>query len=342
MTQQQQQSTALEKARELPEWALPVVGPFADPSRFELLLPALPVNSTLGFGHVPSISLVHVSPNVLDGEVFKVGSRQENGAWVDLFAYSKPALSKMAGAAGISINTQRVDRGTNRDYCEVKAVGGMKNESGQSIFRSATKAFDMEDVAAEAWRNRVARNDKADAKKKKTEPQMKQDHAAEMTAFRKHLLRRTEAGAITAVIRELLGIKGAQTREQIAKPKVILRVDFRPDASDPVVKRFLLERADAATMALYGIGLGERTKAPHGEAEVIHGDDPGPAALTAGSEAAAAAEPEVPAEDFTRRVFEGFDAVGLDLAERSRILTASGGDMRKAYDLLNELANSES
>lgn len=339
MTQEQQQTTALEKARELPEWALPVVGPFADPSRFELLLPALPVNSTLGFGHVPSISLVHVSPNPLDGEVFKVGWRPEGG---DLFAYSKPALSKMAGAAGITINTQRVDRGTNRDYCEVKAVGMMKNESGQAILRSATKGFDMEDVAAEAWRNRVARNDKADAKKKKTEAQMKQDHAAEMTAFRKHLLRRTEAGAITAVIRDLLGIKGAQTREQIAKPKVILRVDFRPDASDPLVKRFLLERADAATMALYGIGHGEPTKQHLGMAEIVHEDEPaGNLPAAEATAAAAPAEPEVAAEDMTRRVFEGFDALGLDLGARAEILTKSAGDMRKAYDLLNEIANSE-
>lgn len=318
--------TEITRLQSMPAWALERLKPFADATKYELLLPALPIDSQLGYGYAPSVSIVTIDPSPLSGEVFSVGARYEGQQKVELFALAKPGLLKLASAAGVQMRTERVDDRRNPDYCEVKAIGLMRTETGQPMVRTATKAFYMPDVSAEAWRSRVKRNDYKPSDKRKSEISLKTDHDGEMLSFRKHLLRRTEAGAITAVIRELLGVKGAQTREQIAKPKVLIRVDFRPDHADPVVKRFLLEQAADATRALYA-------GAPRSHAEVVEELPPDDETLQARQNAALAphaetAPPEPTEEEIIQQVERGCDILGLNLIQRNDLFTKHSGDLK--------------
>jgi hypothetical protein len=241
-------STALTiSSSAMPAWLSGPLSQFLDNPGVELILPSMPVNAELGFGHKVAVSVVTISPNPDDREVFKVGS---NRAGQPVYAYTKPGLEKMAEAAGIQIRTERTDDRSNGDYCEFRALAGMKGSNGQSIIRTATKAFDMKTVEDEAVRNRM--------KEGVTEAQAREGARAEVTAFRTHIVARTETGAILRVVRSLLAIKSGLTAAQIARPKVLARVEFNPDASDPVVKRFLLEKGADASASLYPKGESAR------------------------------------------------------------------------------------
>lgn len=330
--------TEIARLDSMPVWARAALEKYADTARYELLLPALPVDSQLGWGYAPSVSVITIDDNPLNGEVFKVGSRKNGNEWVDLYAYAKPGLLKLASAAGIHIRTERVDGRRNSDYCEVRAIGAMRTETGQPMMRTGTKAFFMPDVSNEAWRSRVDKNKKLKSNEQKTEVELRQAHDGEMLSFRKHLLRRTEAGAITAVIRELLATKGGQTREQIAKPKVLIRVDFRPDHNDPVVKRFLMHQADAATRSLYG------PQHLSTAAEVIEDLPPDHETLEAREHAAAALpatastpQPvvEPTEEEIIADVERGCDILGLNLLQRNDLFTTHKNDLRAMLKDLN-------
>lgn len=233
-------STSLVALAQMPGWLAQPLGQFLGNPAFELILPSVPVSAELGYGHRVAVSVVTISADPNDREVFKVGTRDGQ----PVFAYTKPALEKMAEAAGIQIRTERRDDRRDGDYCEFQAVAGMKGSNGQVIVRTATKEFRMAAVEAEAVRNRMKlRNE--------DETTARRECQAEMTAFRKHIVARTESGAMLRAIRSLLAIKSGLTAAQVARPKVLARVEFNPDTDDPVVKRFMLEKGFEAQSALY-------------------------------------------------------------------------------------------
>lgn len=332
----QQNPAPIARLSTMPAWARGPLEKFVTNPDYEPLLPALPVDSQLGYGFVPSVSVVTINPDPAAGEVFVVGKKGD----ADLYAYAKPGLLKLASAAGIQMRTERMDDRRNPDYCEVRALGAMRNETGQPMIRTATKAFYMPDVSAEAWRSRVKRN--KPGQYHKSEAQLKELHEAEMLSFRKHLLRRTEAGAITAVVRELLGVKGAQLRSEIARPKVIIRVDFRPDHTDPVVKRFLLEQSASATASLYGPPRASSAAEIVAEVEPDEETIAARAAIAAApAPAAPAPEPEPSEDELIAQVEKGADILGLNFIQRSQLFEQHGGDLKAMLRDLNARVEGE-
>ena len=327
-------STALAVGDLLPEWALKPLERFLNNPNFELLLPAIPVNSKLGFGYDLSVSVVQIDPNPINREVFKVGTRDGQ----ELFAYSKPALEKMASAAGISIGpTRRMDPGSDQDFCHMGVSGMMKNESGQPILRSASKAHYMPHVIESALQEKRKYNPG------KPDSELMPLVAGEMAQFRRHLIARTETGAILRLVRQFLAVKSALTKEQIAKPKVLLRVDWRPDVSDPETKRFLLEQGARGAMALYGPEA-RRLEGPASDvsaAAVIEEEDPETREAMAAYSAAPITVPAAPSpQESAKNLFEEACAgLGLGFVEAADILTASGNDYAKAAQAIERMAN---
>jgi hypothetical protein len=316
-------STALTiSSSAMPAWLSGPLSQFLDNPGVELILPSMPVNAELGFGHKVAVSVVTISPNPDDREVFKVGS---NRAGQPVYAYTKPGLEKMAEAAGIQIRTERTDDRSNGDYCEFRALAGMKGSNGQSIIRTATKAFDMKTVEDEAVRNRM--------KEGVTEAQAREGARAEVTAFRKHIVARTETGAILRVVRSLLAIKSGLTAAQIARPKVLARVEFNPDASDPVVKRFLLEKGADASASLY----------PKGEsARQVDAIDVTDTADDEGFEQEPLQLGNAPVEDVNNepdwisRFVEMRAQIGISSDEANALAREHGGDFKAMCKALNE------
>lgn len=334
---------ALATPDDMPDWLSGAVQKYANNPNFDLLLPAIPVSSKLGWGMAPSVSVVQLNPDPNAGDVFKVGKK--NGA--DVFAYSKQALEKLASAAGISLRMVRVDDRSDRDYCEVEAIGVMANESGKEIIRTARKAFHMADVEAAAMQEKIKWNQGM------TEEAARAAVANEMAGFRKHLLARTESGAANRVIRALLAIGSGLTPAQVAKPKVLVRIDFRPDPTgDPDLKRILVDRGMGSSLALYGPAQAQQSenKTRHiGAAEVLDddpeteraralADNPEGEGRGVSPEAVAVGQPSGPInpED---RFYEAAEAVGLSIGECRRLIEKHQGDHDAAYQALSRMAN---
>jgi len=336
---------------QIPPWLAQSLDRYLGNPAFEVLLPSIPVSSELGYALRPSVSVVQISANPADREIFKVGSEKVGNVWEDRYAYSKQALEKMAEAAGIHIATMRMDDRSNPDYCEMKARAAMRGASGQPVIREATKAFYMPDVEAESWRNRVKRNERAKPGDQKTEPQLKEENDAEMTAFRKHLLARTESGAMLRVVRNLLAIKSGLSREQVAKPKVLVRVEFQPDPADPVARTFMLEQGSKAMLSIYGPPAHEeRHTRELGPAVVTEPEDDETMRARAASHGeAASALPQgalPPAEteqepDYFTLIQQGSEILGLTTKDRNDLFVKHGGDLKAIHQEISQRANQD-
>jgi hypothetical protein len=346
-------STAL-VAGEMPDWLKGTIEKYVNNPHFDLLLPSIPVGGSLHPWYKPTASLVQLSANPDDGDVWKAGKKNDQ----DVYALSKAGLMKIADAAGISFAPSvRMDDRSNPDYCEIQASGWMLNSMGQRIEKSAIKAFYMPDVEAEAMRT------KARWEKTATEAQLKQLVAGEMAQFRKHLVRRVDTGAKTAVVRELLAVSGNLTAAKIAKPKVCLRFDFVGDMGDPDVKRFMLEQATGARRDLYGP---ERpSKRDLGEAEEVidsvvddetletrkRASEGGGQPDGRVREVAPSGSPEPAADpltlplsgepDYLTLVAEGCRALGLTSEAKNALAMRHHGDLRAMYLELNAQANKD-
>lgn len=337
-------TTALAKIENMPQWLAEPLQRFAGNQSFELILPAIPVNSQPGWGYVPSVSVVTLNPDTDGPDVYKVG-------WKDnapTLAYTKVALEKLASAAGISLRTMRVDDKSDRDYCEVEAVGTMKNESGVPIEVTARKAFHMKDVEADSWNSRVKANERAKSYKK-SEEELRAAHESEMLSFRRHLVARTESGAVNRVIRKLLAVPSGLSAAQVAKPKVLIRFDFRPDPGNDIeMKKLMLQQGYGSTNRLFGPAAPTH-QTRHTDAEVIEddpeteraralADNPEGEGRGVSPEAVAVGQPSGPInpED---RFYEAAEAVGLSIGECRRLIEKHQGDHDAAYQALSRMAN---
>lgn len=319
----------------LPPWAEEVLRPYLGSTEFELILPAMPMSGALPSALMPSISIVRIDPDPANGDVYPVGRKNVDGQWVNVLAYAKPALERLASAAGVQLRTRRTDDMRDPDLCAFEAVGAMLNSTGDQVMRSASAAIRLTQWSEDRWTEILAANEKY-PDKKKDEPKLRADWRAEMAQFRKHFASRVETKAALRVIRQLLAIKSQLTAAQVARPKVLARIS--PNLNDPEVRSAMLTRGLFAGALLYGPepSRAEVVEEPRRALPAADGggDDERAEALAAIERPAAAAEQSAEA-----LFAEGCDVLGLDLHERAKILTAAAGDWAKANAALNEIGN---
>lgn len=331
-------TTALAVVPDMPEWAKRAVEPYTAPGAYNLLLPAIPLNGTLGFGQQISVAKVSVNPDPKSGEVYKVGSRFVGGQekFEDVVAMAKPALMRIASAAGIQFKTSRVDDRSNRNAVEYECVSAVKNSSGAVVVQAYRKAIDLRDVHDASLAKRIADNKKAEPNKRKTDEQIEADVEAEMVQFRLHMAARCETGAILRAVRGQLGIKSQWSKAELAKPFILLRVDFQPDASDPDVKRFLLEQGQRSAAQLFAGGM---PIASHPEAVVV---DDSPAEPEFTSDQPDAATVVVTVEkpvDLDAAVAEAARALEIGFGDLQNLYRKHGNDAKLVLAELNAMAN---
>lgn len=212
---------------------------YSDKKKFNSLVPTQTFFDAVGPFHKLTVETVQVSPDPEDGDVYSLKSF---GAG-DLFGFSKPGLMKFAYAAGILFvpqETHRVDDASNPDRVEFKATGVLKKADG--TYRVVTCSYEFDLVNEE----KILRNV---AKKKKLSEQWVQDRILQ---YRKHKVARADTGAHNRVIRELLALKSGYTKDELAKPFAVPRIDFMPDLTDPVVKRAMIDKFSRAEEAVFG------------------------------------------------------------------------------------------
>lgn len=251
-----------------------------DPKQANLLVPSQDIQQVSPW-HAARTSIVQVNPDPDAGDVFKVGSRYDSAgkAFVDLYCMGKPALMRIAAAAGIVWSFR--DSGVvsvNSSYVCYKAVAAVRLPDGSFQPILANKEIDLEVIEAELRDQALKKVEggvsAADAKIYKGEwrkvktPQGEKnvyflDDAEKaryveasvhtnMIQWRKNKLMRAETGAMLRVIRAALGIKSQYTEDELKKPFIVPRIDFSPDYSDPEVRNALLQHGVEAMSNLFG------------------------------------------------------------------------------------------
>lgn len=231
---------------------------------FNLLVPTTHIQQINPYFRI-CLEEVYIDSNPDKGDVYKVGSRNiekdsnKRPKWENLYSPSKPALMRLASAAGIvwdPNHTRAVS--VTRDYVYYEAMGGLRKASGEAIKAKASKELDMTVIEEELLEANLVKAKEITPEKRKglNEAEWaKQQTKTAMIQWRKNKVTRAETGAILRVIRALLGMKSQYTEAELARPFVVPRVDFYPDFSDPTVRRFMSENGIRAANDLFGNGV---------------------------------------------------------------------------------------
>lgn len=236
-----------------------------------------------------SVSLLHVNTDERASEFFKVGSKHMgNQRYEDMYSLTKTFLNKLATEAGIQFapgtgDVSRIDENT----WKASAFGALRLPDG-SVRTSSN--FKVIDLLTEEKKYRLSYEDKAvngivdyraakDAEKKYAGqwidtgttngngyPVKKYVVAAEerpkyiesslldaMAQLRANAPQKAVTGAILRVIRDLLGIKGTYTMDELKKPFAVARMSFSPDYNDPLVKQMMLQQGMQSIGTLFGM-----------------------------------------------------------------------------------------
>lgn len=255
-----------------------------DPTQKNILLPTQTLQQISPW-HAVRTSEVKIDPNPDNGEVFKVGSKQDkNGNWEDTLYIAKPGCFKIAQAAGIVWNWNACGPIGNptRDYVIYKAVGAMRLPDGSWQPITAHKEIDIPTIEEEVRVQYVKKANgalngekdtyKGEWKKYKITNKngeeyekngyfLREDEKAryitdkthsDIIQWRKNKLGRAESGAMLRVIRAALGMKSSYTRAELEKPFVVPRIDFTPNYNDPSVRQALIDHGVASMASLFG------------------------------------------------------------------------------------------
>ncbi len=230
-------------------------------NKFNLLMPTATIEGLSEF-HAPVLEHVTVSADPNDGDVYPHDDADDGPK--KKFRLTKQSLMRLSVCAGVIWSpdqSRRIDTGSDRNYIAYRAVGGLRKADGQPVFFSAEYDIDFE-VLEEELRELYTRKSEAKDKQgnywKKTKEEREEyvEYCVkrDMLQKRKFKLRLCEAGAMNRVLRMLLGIKQAYTKEELSKPFVMARIVFRPDFSDASVRQQFIDASIRAMTGVYGPG----------------------------------------------------------------------------------------
>lgn len=189
--------------------------------------------------------IVKIDPDPTKMEVYRDGLFCKP----DEVALTKVGLRKMASAAGISTNTTRVDSGHVRFYWSFQCEISFRSLTGEKERRTASYEWDLTDGS----------------------PRIAGMSAKELSRARLNGMRRCEAGAINAAIREI-GIPQKFNKPDLDIPFVVFNLVFQPDMSDPQQAAIVTQAALSNTDLLFPSSAGKALPpAPvdHADGEVI-------------------------------------------------------------------------
>lgn len=222
-----------------------------------------------------SFEVVTIDPDPNNKEVFKVGSHKEGENWVDDYALAKPALEKIAHAAGIIFDpntTRRVDDQRNPRRVEFQATGALKKPDGTWITDTKTKEIDLDALEAETRQNLEKQaqdgNLHVGSGKDKRKlafgtPECKAEIERrvrdKMIQVQKFKVALADTGAHNRVIRALLALKPSFSKRDFEKPFVVPHLTLNTEfaLADPEMRRELIRQASGSTASVFGGGLPE-------------------------------------------------------------------------------------
>lgn len=223
------------------------------------------------------VSLLYVDTNPNASQIFKVGSRSlGNNRYEDLYSLTKPFLQRLATEAGIQFapgsgDVVKMDENT----WKASAFGALRLPDGSV---RTSNNFKVIDLLTEERKYRLAYEEKAvkgitDKRAAKaaagkyagqwqgeTFIVAEQDRGKyiecslldAMAQLRSNAPQKAATGAILRVIRDLLGIKGMYSMDELKKPFAVARMSFSPDYNDPLIKQMMLQQCMQSVGNLFG------------------------------------------------------------------------------------------
>lgn len=309
----------------------------------------------------PYPTLVQISTDPDKGQVFKVGTKNLNGQWTDVFALSAPALRIISHAAGI-IWHPRLCRAIvdERERIVYEAVGCIRLPDGSMQVVKGTREIDLRDLEEEAvilQARKWVQNQKLGALNKKwsdmkpaeqyafteeikkeadfdtlpaeAQAQVRRLVKMEMIEFKKHRHARAETGAKKRAVFDL-GIPTAYTAADLARPLLFVRWGLSPTS----------DRSQWEMRALWGESSGPAPKSPLQSEEEMEGEwaeyEAGVDGAT-GEEAVAGEPPPAEEGDPGALAFEderrAHQEADIDLLNKSDLL---GGIVRMEKEQVSE------
>lgn len=220
--------------------------------------------------------------------VFKVGRKNTgDDQWIDLYSLRKPFLCKLATEAGIQFapgggDVVRIDENTwkasNYGYIRlpdntIRTSNGFKvidlvseekkyrisyEEKAANGIVDYKAAKDASGKYAGKWINTGRKNDKGYPVKKYLLDESERGRYIEkslldaMIQLRSSAPQKAATGALLRVIKDLIGIKGAYTLEELKRPFAVVRTVFSPDYNDPLIKQAMLQQALQSIGNIFG------------------------------------------------------------------------------------------
>ena len=285
----------------------------------------------------PVVDYVFLSADPADKDVYLQKSKDYKNKRnpkpnpADEFILTYQAKAKLAVCAGMQWNsheTKRTDDRKDPFYISFQAVGGVPKADGTINWLVGHYDLDFkileEELTQQYWDKANSYDNLKSKPEKDREAYVNYCVKRDMTFKRKHGMKLCESGAKGRVIMAALGLRAMYTRQQLSKPFVMVRYVFKPDYSDPEIKRMIMMSHLQATCGIFGPGPQSSFPTPIDvtppDVPANDGDDP-----TVGPDDA-----DIPqggdAEPTEREIFEGYSE-----EDQAAYLTQLAE--RKGYDL---------
>jgi len=274
------------------ENALTIQKVLSEKNQFNLAMPFTTSRQVNPY-YKASVALLTVDTRDEAGQIFKVGSKRiegqnGRGEFVNLYSLTKPFLMKLATEAGIQFSPNSGDVVKMDDNTwKASAFGAIKLPDGTV---RTSRNFKIIDLQTEEKKLRLGYQEKAekgindwrmakaaseafpgewhstgqkdrngnDIRYFLISPESRRTYIEHslldaMTQLRANAPQKAATGAILRVIKDLTGVKGTYTMDELQKPFAVARMSFSPNYDDPEVKRMFLQAAISSTQNLFGV-----------------------------------------------------------------------------------------
>jgi len=316
-----------------------------DPQAYNILSPVLRFDTAAPYLRFRAVE-VRLDPDVRRGDCYAAPGtkwtkdRRTGELLPVLVAPSKPGLLKIASAAGLIIDPRNSHRITP-DACErciemaqatqqaarcgdcpsrfdtaYQYIGAVRTDTGWRIVK-ASYEWNLD-----AQRRKLVREAKKRLAKAQEEgrpfdvEEHVEDRLDQIIAERYGL---AETKALLRLVRAICHLRQAYTREEMARPFVVVRTELAPDFADPEVRRALADRALASGAEIFGPAEDDRPPLHVAPAEVVDELASAPDFTDAEERAEEAADDDldaaIPVTDRSTPDYLGTDALPEAVAE---------------------------
>jgi len=266
-----------------------------DPQAYNILSPVLRLDTAAPYLRFRAVE-VRLDPDVHRGDCYAAPGtkwtkdRRTGDLLPVLVAPSKPGLLKIASAAGLVIDPRNSHRITP-DACErciemaqatgqaarcgdcasrfdtaYQYIGAVRTDTGWRIVK-ASYEWNLDAQRRKLVREGKKKLAKAQEERKSFDlEEYVEDRLDQITAERYGL---AETKALLRLVRAICHLRQAYSREEMARPFVVVRTELAPDFADPAVRQALAQKAISSGAEIFGPEQDERPLLRVPPAEVV-------------------------------------------------------------------------